>query len=128
MTPLLISVCGNCATTIVRKEARRHRARAIFFIISGDLGSDDRSVSLAYRPFAGLVVDGVFCRQFLIDIDTQAGRLIYIEVPFLQFGAAGENFAELVGKEDRFLDAEIPDRQVDMAMRRMTYGGDITGS
>src|SRR5258708_24117777 len=73
------------------------------------LRSYDRTVPFAYSPSAGLIRDGIFGGQFFVDVHAQSGSFIDIQVSLLHFGAARENFAELIGKKT---DSWIPKFQM----------------
>src|SRR6185437_7867121 len=92
------------------------------------LRSDDRPIPSAQRPFAGIVVDRVFGRQFFVDIYSQSRRLVDVHLPFLQLRRTGEYLFDQVVEKDRLLYPEIPDGQIDMTLRGMPYGRNIAGS
>src|SRR5580704_2678057 len=129
--PLLISVCGkgwaNPGSRIARMSISR-RARATIHFIIKNLWPDDRTVAPAEGPFAGVVVDRIFIRQFLVDIYAKTGRFIDIHITFLQFGATREHLPDRVVEEDRLLYAEVPDGEVDVTLGSVTDGRYVAGA
>lgn len=100
-----------------------------FFMISLFLWSYCCSVASAYgAPIAGVLREREFGGEILIDIDAEAGGLVYVHVAVFHCGVAGEDFFCFIAEPDAFLNSEVRNRKVQVCVGGVAYRRDVAGA